>query len=252
MNNTVEAQYSSLLLEARRDPNIRGFILTGSRGKGIVTEYSDYDICIIVADSCVLEYREKYRVLSGDIEINVKSLSEFTAYAEWGSDTAWDRYNFTHLKAQVDKENGLIQLLIDKKGSFPAEHIKGFVSGSLDAYINSLYRSLKNHRDSENLGARLDAVESLNFFWNIIFPFHGRLRPYNKYLEWELGTFPLISLPWTVTELISIVGAVMSTEFVFPQQQILAGLEKMLPSADYGSVFDGWGEKLDWMKKYKP
>lgn len=63
----------------------------------------------------------------------------------------------------------------------------------LDSFINFAYRALKSHRDGRGLEARLDAVESIAPFLDVVFALHGRVRPYNKYLEWELREHPLPS-----------------------------------------------------------
>ena len=57
--------------------------------------------------------------------------------------------------------------------------------------MNFAYRALKSHRDGRPLEARLDAAESLAWLLHVVFTLAGRLRPYNKYLPWELREHPL-------------------------------------------------------------
>ena len=57
--------------------------------------------------------------------------------------------------------------------------------------MNMLYRSLKNARVGLELASLLDAQESIPWFLEFVFTVHGRLRPYNKWLEWELEQHPL-------------------------------------------------------------
>ena len=52
--------YDKIYDEAKKDPNIIGFFLGGSRGRGFQTKYSDYDTYIIVKDKAVKEYKERY------------------------------------------------------------------------------------------------------------------------------------------------------------------------------------------------
>ena len=54
-----------------------------------------------------------------------------------------------------------------------------------------LYRSAKNARAGLELGALLDAQESIAYYLEFVFAAHGRVRPYNKWLEWELREHPL-------------------------------------------------------------
>jgi len=60
----------------------------------------------------------------------------------------------------------------------------------LDAYVNSYYRTLENARDGNRSAAGLDAAESFSNLLEFVFAAERRVRPYNKYLEWELGTHP--------------------------------------------------------------
>jgi hypothetical protein len=43
-------------------------------------------------------------------------------------------------------------------------------------------------------------VESVYWFLVTLFALHGRVRPYNKYLAWELDTYPLGD-PWNARTL---------------------------------------------------
>lgn len=51
---------------ARRNDDILGFVVTGSRGKGFANQWSDYDFAIFVRDDALEKYREKYRELPPD------------------------------------------------------------------------------------------------------------------------------------------------------------------------------------------
>jgi len=129
-----ERIFNLLHEEAEEDPNIIGFFLGGSRGKDFVTEHADYDVYIIVKDGLVKSYmkllKERFPVhdfyiwvedVTEKLEIKdfggimVFSLSGFEEHATIGTPFEWNRYNFTHLKAPVDK-NGQIQKLVDMKG----------------------------------------------------------------------------------------------------------------------------------------
>src|SRR3989339_802843 len=127
----AEELYKKILSEAQKDENIIGFWLDGSRGKGMITANSDYDCKMVVKDGLEKDYKEKYKTEhSVGVDVDVMSLSEFREYAEWGSETAWDRYNFTRLKALVDK-TGEIQKLIDAKGVVPPEKIRELIEFSI-------------------------------------------------------------------------------------------------------------------------
>src|SRR5882757_3982501 len=113
--------YAAMLRRAQEDPNILGLYVGGSRGKGATTAHSDYDCDIVVADAVEAEYQARLGGDDSGFNLGVFGLSRFVAYAAIGSDREWDRYNFTHLRATVDKLNGEIQRVIDEKGALPAE-----------------------------------------------------------------------------------------------------------------------------------
>jgi hypothetical protein len=46
----LERIFNEVYETAKRDPNILGLILGGSRGKEFATEYSDYDTYMVVKD----------------------------------------------------------------------------------------------------------------------------------------------------------------------------------------------------------
>ena len=58
---TNEEIFNEFVEEARKDPNIIGFFLSGSRGKGLATKYSDYDIKVVVKDEVAKLYKKKYQ-----------------------------------------------------------------------------------------------------------------------------------------------------------------------------------------------
>jgi hypothetical protein len=156
------------------------------------------------------------------------------------------------LKALIDK-NGKIQKLIDEKGKVPEKNFSMFIVNSLDAYINYLYRSLKCIRDGDIEAARLEAAFSIPSFLNVIFAIHnGRLRPYYKYLKWELKSFPLTKFPITAEEIVDNLMKILDNADCKTQQKFLKTTEAALRKEGFGAVFDSWGEDFPWMKSFKP
>ncbi len=251
--DTPSEVYEKIYEEAKTDPNIIGFFLGGSRGKGFQTKYSDYDTYIIVKDNVVSEYKERYpfRKYNG-VDLIVFSFPEFKNYAHWGSAEAFDRYSFSHLTALIDK-NGKIQELINEKGKIPENHLSKFIAGSLDAYINYLYRSLKCIRNGNIEAARLEAAFSIPAFLNVIFAIHhGRLRPYYKYLKWELKSLPLTKFPIPAEEIVTNLMEILDTADYRVQQRFLRTTEEALRKEGFGHVFESWGDNFPWMKSFKP
>jgi hypothetical protein len=236
-----ETKYNQLLEEANKDTNIVGLILGGGRGKGCSTEFSDYDVLVIVNDDKEKEYKEKYESFTDTSEVYVKiySLTGFKNYAVWGSGFEWDRYSFAHVKAQIDKP-GEIQKLIDEKGKLPESEIKKVVADNLDSYINSYHRSMKNFRDKNITASVFDAAESVPLLLTAIFALEGRMKPYNKFLEWELQSFPLTKLPWSNDEFIELLKKIISSGDIETQKDVFDEMKKLFYDNGFKDVINGW------------
>jgi hypothetical protein len=74
-----------------------------------------------------------------------------------------------------------------------------------------------------------------------VFALHGRLRPYNKYLAWELENFPLPQ-PWNDA---LAPGAVLGRAVsLFP------AVARLARAHGHGEVLDSWGTDLDLVLAY--
>jgi hypothetical protein len=91
----------------------------------------------------------------------------------------------------------------------------------------------KNRRDGRDDLARLEEIEAAPWFLWTLFALYGRVRPYNKYLRWELETHPLPA-PWTADYLIDALTARPST--LFPE------LERVARAKGFGDVLDAWDD----------
>ncbi len=180
----------------------------------------------------------------------VFSLSEFQKHAAIGSEYEWNRYNFTHLKVLIDK-NDRIQTLVDEKGRMPPEEIRDHVSRNLDGYINNIYRSLKCFRDENIVGARLEASRSIHFLLEVIFSIEGRIAPYYKFLEWELEKHPLQKFGMEPKEIVGCLLKILEDADVKTQQKLLEATERVCRIGGYGHILDDWGPDLEWVKTYE-
>ena len=236
----MEEDFDKFLHEAEMDPNIIGFFLTGSRGKGLPTKYSDYDIMVIVKDSVEKKYKARYKKVSRPpFGFTVFSISKFRRYAELGSPSEWDRPSFTHVRAIIDK-TGEIQRIIDEKGKIPDGKLEGYLSGYLDGYINCVYRSFKCFRDGNTLCGRIEAARSLDIFLKLIFGLDRRVAPFPKYLEWELKNYPLEKFPMRADEIISAISRVLDTGDIKLQKKLFKAIERAFRKEGYGYVFNSW------------
>ena len=244
--------FRQLVREAKADPSIIGFFLSGSRGKGRETAHSDYDIEVVVKDGTAQRYKNKYRAkrLEG-FGFTIFSLSEFREHAALCGPLEWDRPSYAHVKAIIDK-TGEIQRLIDAKGRIPKGVVKRYVSGHLDGYINYVYRSLKCFRDGNPVGARLEAALSLPCFLHVLFGMEGRTTPYAKYLEWELKAHPLRKCRLKPKEITTALLRILKDADVRTQQRLFKALEMECRKGGYGRVFESWDpDSIAFIKSFR-
>ncbi|HEY1427090.1 MAG TPA: nucleotidyltransferase domain-containing protein [Caulobacteraceae bacterium] len=248
--------YEALLKRAEEDPTILAFWLGGSRGKGRPTEHSDYDIMILVAEDAYKPFCRELGLegsFQGDwrpgIDLGVGTLRGFEAAAAWDSPERGYRYGHAHVKALLDK-TGKAQALIDAKACVPRDAVAAFIDASLDHAINQAYRALKCLRDGDPGASRLEAAEGVNPFFDAVFALHGgRLRPYYKYLRWELENWPLSRLPTGGTTLMERALQVLGPDGGPRLCALLTEVRPVFEAAGHTAVYDGWGEKLDWILK---
>ena len=248
----TDKQFAELLKEAKTNPDIIGFFLGGSRGKGFENSHSDYDTRMIVKDKVAKTYQRKYeKIKFSEIDLVVMSLSEFRKYALWGSPEAWDRYDFTHVKPLVSK-SAEIQKLINDKGSIPKDRRHDFILFSLDAYINGVFRSVKCFRNRNEAGTRLEASTSIPYLLDLVFALHDRPKPFYGYLDRELKKYPLDKLPWSGKSFSKMILNILSTADLKTQQKILKTIEKLFREEGFGQVFDDWEGKDKWTMNHRP
>ena len=238
--DSQQKKYEEVLREALNNPEIIGLFWGGSRGKSeqFVTKDSDMDVYVILSDDVLEHVRDEFaKYNSTDFEIRVYTLSQFKDYSAWGSEREWDRYNFSHNKATIDK-TGEIQKTLDEKGLLPKNVRQKVVEDALDDYINQVYRSAKYFRDGNSLSAYLDATESMPPLMTAMYALEGRIKPYNKYFEWELENYPLALLPWPQKEFIADYKHLLETGDLSTQEKLFREIKKLFIEQDFKKIFD--------------
>jgi hypothetical protein len=232
--------FAKLVSTAERDDRIVGLVLGGSRGKGLGTSRSDYDVYLVVADGVDPDTIEMDVDYDGDgVElVGVWTVAAFAAYAI-GDDNDWNRYNFAHLQPAVDKL-GSLQGLCDAKEWLPADVARASAEVLTDVYLNYRYRAAKNHADGNLDAAALDAAESAIAMLDFMFTAERRARPYNKFLAWELSRHPLehdwgvaAQQPGTSTRL-------LRTGDISMQAACFQAVEQVARQLGFGTVMDTW------------
>lgn len=232
-------KFEAILKKAENDDRIIGVVLAGARGKGMFTEHSDYDIALYTVDGVVGNIQEEYKSEQGVMDIGVLALSDFKNYAGMGSAEEWDRYTYAHITATIDK-TGEVQKIIDEKGVLPPDHVSRVVKKALDAYLNLLYRSVKNDRDGNLFSSHFDACESLSSLLTFLFAVEGKIRPYNKFLKWELENYPLRNLSIVPSDFLRKIELIINTGDIEIQKELHLLVEEIAIKNNCGDVIDSW------------
>jgi predicted nucleotidyltransferase len=232
----------------REDPAIIGIVLTGSAARGMATEHSDVDV-IVVRDEGE-SAREVMR--SSAIDEIPMTLAEIEAVKAIGSDGAWNRWSFAWAQVLCDSSGGRVAAAVRRQAMLSNQEIRDLLIGRsrLDEFINFTYRALKSHRDGRAEAARLDSAESVASMLDVVFALSGRVRPYNKYLAWELSEHPLSSADWKDGCLLRRVNGLLEGSEAAVRESFLA-VEQECRTYDQQSgqgviseVIEAWGEEL--------
>lgn len=235
--------YDALVELAAADPAVVGLVLKGSRAHdGMITRHSDHDVYVVLADDATTDLTRFAGHRAAELDLVVVSLTEFRAAGMPG----FERYALARAQVVLDRLDGGIARILADKARLGADEAFQDASGRLDAYANSLYRSVKNHRDGQALAARLDAADSIRYLLELLFALDRRPRPYNKYLKWELDRHPLPG--WDTDVLLRAVDRISATGDVSLQRHLFTLVEAAAREAGHGEVLDAWGADLDLMR----
>jgi hypothetical protein len=218
-----------LLERARADENVIGVVHSGSRGRdAYVTDASDWDAFVVVREERG-DYGTEHGSGLGLSEVTLETLAE-------PPDSA--RPAFLGLSPQLDKTGEVAQALRAATTVDP-----GTAAEPLGAYLNSYYRSAKNARVGLTLASLLDAQESISSYLRFVFGVHGRVRPFNKWLEWELERHPL---PVAVD--LGRLERIARTADLEEQRALFRDVEALARERGLGATIDGWEPDLAWLR----
>jgi nucleotidyltransferase-like protein len=218
----------ALLAEARQDENVIGVVVHGSRGRGVhVHEESDWDVVVVVRERTG-RYDSAER--GGELEA-----SEVTSLADL---PRWMLPALTWTTPALDETGAVAAELAEVTRVDPAT-----AAEPLDDYVNFYYRSAKNARVGLGLASLLDAQESIPPYLDFLFAAHGRVRPYNKWLEWELREHPLpAAVDLSRLERIARTGALVDQQALFRETEALAR------DLGHGATIDGWEPDVAFLR----
>lgn len=226
------------------DDRVVGLVVGGSRGKGLATSASDWDVYLVIANGVNAEdVLAELDLSHPQLDLcAVLTVDEFEAHAQPGSADAWNSYNFAHLRPTLDKTGGTLQKLCDAKEYIPAEVSRDAGAALLDGYINSCFRSLKNYHDGNLTASGLDAAESVPQLVAFAFAAERRVAPYNKFLSWELAAHPLANAWWTTIEPVDGLLRIVRSGSLESQARQFNRLEPIARRLGFASTLDAWGE----------
>jgi hypothetical protein len=233
--------YETFLARATDDTRVVGLVLKGSHAHvGMATEHSDHDVYVILGGSADADLASLDGYRSAELDLVVTTVDAFRHLG------GYERYALARARVLLDRLDGEITDIVASKGRLGADEAFRGAADWLDAYANSLYRSIKNARDGHLLAARLDAADSIRALLEFLFALDRRPRPYNKYLEWELERFPL---PTCETgALLDRIGRIMETGDPSLQRRLFVRVESTAREAGHGPTLDAWGEDLLLMR----
>lgn len=239
MSEAAPLTYDAFVRAARADPAVVGLVLIGSHAHdGLVTEHSDHDLWVVLADDAASPIQALHGHRTALLDLVVIPLRRFKAAGMPG----FERYALARGRVVLDRLDGQIAAIAAAKRRFGEQEARDLAADLLDTYVNSLYRSVKNHRDGHLLASRLDAAESVSSLLELLFAMDRRPRPYNKYLEWELAEHPLPQ--WDTAALLEAIGAITATGDLERQRRMFGQVEAKARTAGHGPVLDAWGADL--------
>jgi predicted nucleotidyltransferase len=247
-----EATLSRLLVDAETDPEVLGVFVFGSRSReGFADDRSDYDVAAVVQDESSGGFKARWPYRHGaPVEVVVATLSELVGHAEPGTASEWERYQYSSVRVLLDK-TGEVARVLDQKQGLPAEAQDALAKAAVDGYVNATFRSLRNHLLGLAAAARLDAAESVPHLLTAIFALEGRVRPFNKYLEWELREHPLADGAWAAARLLPRLDNVLDGT-VEEQHALFHDLERVARGHGLADVIEGWQPDVAWLRGDAP
>jgi predicted nucleotidyltransferase len=235
----------------RDDPGILGVVLSGSAARGMATERSDVDIYVVLTDEAAASRVTTHSVAVDEIPV---TLTELEKPPPFGTDHWWYRWSFAWAQVLRDDTGGRIADAVRRQATLSSEEQEPLLVDRLDGYVNYVYRALKADRDGRPLERRLDSAESVWWLLDVVFTLARRVRPYNKYLPWELREHPLGPPEWSAAALLPIVermldgdAAALREGFSVVDREVRT-YDAARGQTRCGDTVDAWGDELDLLR----
>lgn len=247
MSREAETRLRELLDYAHEDAGVLGVFVIGSQAReGVADESSDYDVGVVVRDDALAAFDLKWPYRRGEpVEVMSSTLDGLRAHAELGTPSEWARYQYAHAKVLIDK-TGEVGAVLAEKARVPNDLARPTAAAAIDAFVNSTYRSLRNRGRGLERAAKLDASESIPHLLTAVFALEGRVRPWNKYLEWELREHPLDEPEWAFDSFLDRLDSLMTSSG--EQHAMFRDVERVARKRGFGEVIDSWEPDVAWLR----
>ncbi len=229
--------------DADHADGLLGLVLSGSAARGMATERSDLDVYVVLTDDAARGRRSTRSTSVDEIPVSLSELENVPPFASQGWSFAW-------APTLLDRTSGRLPAAVRRQATLTPEESDAVLvdHDRLDGWINYAYRALKSDRDDRRLERRLDAAESMPWLLDVVFALAGRVRPYHKYLPWELREHPLphwpadVLLPLLARTLDGDPAAIRET---FARVRAGCAAYDAVRGHDYTrEVIDGWDDEL--------
>ena len=224
-----------------------GLVLSGSAGRGVATDRSDLDVLVVLEDEAAADRTTAH---SSEVDEIPWSRSELDTVGDFGTADWWYRWSCAWAPVLLDRTGGALAVAVRRQATLPPEEADRVLieHDRLDGWVNFAYRALKADRDGRPLETRLDAAESVPWLLDVVFAMAGRVRPYNKYLPWELRTHPVDG--WPAEVLLPLVERTLAGD-VSAVRETFALVRAACSSYDAArghtrttDMLEGWGREL--------
>lgn len=225
--------------------DLLGLVLSGSAGRDLMTEHSDVDVYVVLADGTDRTTEHAREV--DEIPVTIGELRDLPSF---GTEGWFGRWSFAWAPVLIDSTGGEVTRLAARQARVDEAEQRAILidHDRLDGYVNYAYRALKNDRDGRPLETRLDAAESVPWLLDTVFTLAGRVRPYMKYLPWELRTHPVAG--WPAEETLALLEATLQGDPAAIRQTFgrvraaCTAYDEERGASELTDLIDGWGDEL--------
>ncbi|WP_165355978.1 nucleotidyltransferase domain-containing protein [Nocardioides ganghwensis] len=233
--------------DAAHGDELLGLVLSGSAARDLATGLSDLDVMVVLTDRAAADRSTEK---SQEVDEIVEAWSDLTTVAPFGTEYWWYRWSYAWAPVLLDRTGGALADAVRRQATLSPDEADAVLvdHDRLDGWLNFAYRALKNDRDGRAVEARLDAAESVPWLLDVVFAMAGRVRPYNKYLPWELREHPLEG--WAADDLLGLVQRTLDGD-ASAVRETFARVRTACTAHDRRrghtrttDMVDGWGREL--------